>query len=50
MTLIDAQMTVNRYQEELHSLLARHGSLVAELEMTVGRELPTSPHTPGEGR
>lgn len=50
MTLIDAQMTVNRYQEELHSLLARYGSLVAELEMTIGRQLPASPPTFGEGR
>jgi outer membrane protein TolC len=49
MTLIDAQMTVNRYQEELHSLLARYGSLVAELEMTIGHELPRPPPTVAEG-
>ena len=49
MTLIDAQMTVNSYQEELHSLVARYGSLVAELEMTIGRELPASQPMLAEG-
>jgi outer membrane protein TolC len=40
MTLVDAQMTVNRYRQELHALVAEHGTVVAELEMTVGRALP----------
>jgi outer membrane protein, heavy metal efflux system len=44
MTLVDAQMTVNRYRQELHALVAEHGSALAELEMIVGRVLPgTSP-------
>lgn len=40
MTLVDAQMTVNRYRQELHALVGEHGSALAELEMTVGRVLP----------
>jgi outer membrane protein, heavy metal efflux system len=40
MTLLDAQMTVNEYRQELYALLAEYGRMVAELEMTVGRELP----------
>jgi outer membrane protein, heavy metal efflux system len=40
MTLVDARMTVNRYEQEVHALLAEYGTLVAELEMTIGRELP----------
>lgn len=40
LTLVDAQMTVNRYEGELYALLAEYGQGVAELEMTVGRELP----------
>jgi outer membrane protein TolC len=40
MTLVDARMTVNQYQQELYTLLADYGRAVAELEMTVGRELP----------
>ncbi len=42
MTLLDAQMTVNRYDQELYGLLADYGRSVAELEMTIGRELPRS--------
>jgi outer membrane protein, heavy metal efflux system len=48
MTLMDAQMTLNRYQQELHALLAEYGRLVAELEMTIGRELPATTATLGE--
>jgi outer membrane protein TolC len=40
MTLVDARMTANRYQQELYSLLADYGRAVADLEMTVGREIP----------
>jgi len=40
MTLVDAQMTVNRYEGELHQLLADHGKAVAGLESAVGRTLP----------
>jgi outer membrane protein TolC len=39
MTLVDAQMTINRYEQEYHGLLAEYGTAVGELEMTVGREL-----------
>jgi outer membrane protein TolC len=42
MTLVDAQMTVNQYRQELFALLADYGQLVAELEMAVGRELPSA--------
>jgi outer membrane protein, heavy metal efflux system len=45
MTLVDAQMTLNQYSQELHALLAEYGRLVAELEMNVGRELPLSTAT-----
>jgi outer membrane protein TolC len=39
MSLLDAQMTVNRYQEELFRLDAAEGQGWAELEMLTGREL-----------
>jgi outer membrane protein TolC len=51
MTLVDAQMTVNRYEGELYQLLAAYGKAVAGLESAVGRPLPrTDPilaDTPG---
>jgi outer membrane protein TolC len=40
MTLVDARMTVTAYERELHGLVARYGRTLAELEMTIGRELP----------
>jgi outer membrane protein, heavy metal efflux system len=40
LTLVDAQMTLNEYQQELYALLAEYGSMLAELEMVVGREMP----------
>jgi cobalt-zinc-cadmium efflux system outer membrane protein len=40
MTLVDAQMTVNRYEGEHYQLLADYGKAVAALESTVGRTLP----------
>jgi len=39
MTLLDNQMTVNRYRQELISLDAEQGKAVAEMEMLLGREL-----------
>ena len=42
MTLVDAQMTVNQYRQELFALLADYGQLMADLEMAIGRELPTT--------
>lgn len=42
MTLVDAQMMVNNYTQELYGLLADYGQAIADLEMAVGRELPTS--------
>jgi outer membrane protein, heavy metal efflux system len=42
MTLVDAQMTANRYEQELYALFADYGRAVAELEATVGRALPAT--------
>ncbi len=39
MTLIDNQMTVNRYRQELITLDAEQGKAIAEIEMLLGREL-----------
>jgi outer membrane protein TolC len=50
MTLVDAQMTVNGYDQELYGLLAEYGRSVAELEMTIGRELPRSSQMLAEAR
>ena len=43
MTLVDAQMSANQYAQELYGLLAEYGAGIAELEMTIGRELPAIP-------
>jgi outer membrane protein TolC len=43
MTLVDARMMLNEYEQELHRLRADYGRMVAELEMTIGRELPAGP-------
>lgn len=40
MTLVDAEMTVNRYDNELFALLADYGTAVAALESSMGRALP----------
>jgi outer membrane protein, heavy metal efflux system len=48
MTLVDAQMTLNRYSQELYALLAEYGWRTAELEMVLGRELPATTRTIGE--
>ena len=50
MTLVDAQMTVNEYDQELYGLLAEYGRSVAELEMTIGRALPRSTQMLAEAR
>ena len=50
MTLVDAQMTANRYETEYHTLVADYGRAVAELEMTVGRELPVTTELMAEAR
>ena len=47
MTLLDAQMTTNSYRQELVALEAQHGSALAELEMTIGRELQTNAQSDG---
>ena len=39
MTLLDDQMTVNRYQQDLFALEGEEGKALAELEMLVGRQL-----------
>jgi outer membrane protein TolC len=39
MTLLDAQMTLNRYRQELFTLEAEEGKAWAELEMLTGRVL-----------
>jgi outer membrane protein, heavy metal efflux system len=46
MTLVDAQMTANRYEGELHQLLGDYGKAVAALESIVGRELRRTGSTP----
>lgn len=40
MTLVDAQMSVNRYEGELYALLADYGKTIAALESAIGRTLP----------
>lgn len=39
MTLLDNQMTVNRYRQESITLEAAQGKAIAEMEMLLGREL-----------
>ena len=39
MTVVDDQMTVNRYRQELFALDAERGQALAELEMLLGRAL-----------
>lgn len=50
MTLVDARMTVNNYEQELHGLLADLGRTIVDLEMTVGRELPRTGELLSEDR
>jgi len=51
MTLLDNQMTLNRYQQELYALVAEQGKALAELEMLIGRELfdPNTVAAPAAG-
>jgi outer membrane protein TolC len=42
MTLLDAQMALNRFEAEYFGLVAAYGSTIARLEMTVGRDLPVT--------
>jgi outer membrane protein TolC len=42
MTLVDAEMALNRFEGELFDLLADYGTALARLEMTIGRTLPQS--------
>lgn len=48
MTLLDAQMTVNRYRQELYRLDAAEGQQWAELEMLAGTELLDPDRTQSE--
>jgi cobalt-zinc-cadmium efflux system outer membrane protein len=50
MTLVDAQMTNNEYEQELAVLLSEYGVAFAELEMTIGRELSADDAGAMEGR
>jgi hypothetical protein len=50
MTLVDAQMTVNRYEGELFTLLADYGKAIAALESAVGRALPRTGNSVTEER
>jgi outer membrane protein TolC len=50
MTLVDAQMSTNQYEQELATLLAAYGAAAAELEMTIGRELPRTGELLAEAR
>jgi outer membrane protein TolC len=40
LTLVDAQLALNRFEQEYFGFIADYGIHIAELEMTVGRELP----------
>jgi outer membrane protein TolC len=50
MTLIDARMSANDYEQEYHVLLAEYGIAIVELEMAIGRELTPTRATDGEAR
>lgn len=40
MTLLQAQMNLNRFRQEQYALVAERGTMLAELEAAIGRELP----------
>ncbi len=42
LTLIDAQMAVNRFQGEYFALISSYGTALTELEMTIGRDIPVA--------
>ncbi|HET9582380.1 MAG TPA: TolC family protein [Gemmatimonadota bacterium] len=50
MTLVDAQMTLNRYEQEHYALLGAYGTAISRLETAVGRELPPTPEMLAEVR
>lgn len=50
LTLVDAQTTLNRFEQEYYVLLAEYGADIAEMEGTVGRELPVVSDTLAEVR
>lgn len=50
LTLVDAQMTLNRYEQEHYGLLAQYGAAIADLEMTIGREVPVTEQIVAEVR
>ena len=54
LTLVDAQLTVNRYLQQVFQLDAEEGTALAELEMLLGQSLfdpdLTAPLPPGDGR
>ena len=50
MTLLDNQMTVNRYRQELVALEAAQGKAIAEIEMLLGRQLFDPKQTARTGR
>lgn len=50
MTLVDAQMTLNGYEQENHALLAEYGTVISRLETAVGREMPPTAETLAEVR
>jgi len=50
MTLVDAQMNVNRFEGELYELVADYGKAVAALESTVARSMPADEPLVAEAR
>ena len=50
MTLVDAQMSVNRFEGELFALLADYGTAISALESTIGRPLPLTGPVLSEAR
>lgn len=42
MTVVDARMAVNDFEQEVHELIADYGIAISELEMNVGRALPVT--------
>ena len=42
MTVVDAQMAVNEFEQEVHELIADYGTAIGELEMNIGRDLPVT--------
>ena len=50
MTLVESQMTLNRYRQELFTLEAEQGTALAELEMMIGQQLVDPSSTAGIAR